>query len=352
MTKDEASAKAGQTTAKCEEVLVFDTSTFITEIGLMSQKGSALKHYLYCRGTKLVVPQAAAEEYERNMIKKAKGKMQQIHTELRWLAHFLGKVNGWVAPDEDVIEERATALATGEELGAVLVPECERARTRARLRNDAERPPSHKKPGLGDCRIWEQCLDLLADYNVVFVATDNDFRSHRNHDDLHPVLRAEAEAVGAGRRLTFHPNVSSLLEELRSEIPPIPDEVIFEFVYDAMSERVEELAANSECQPTSTGSIDQKCLTTEAPEIIEVRLEMTDTWTNADGTTSLPFELSGSCQYHLGAQRLAELKTEVIRLSITEPDGSHRSVKGSHISLSAHAWIGSPPVQPEPGVLE
>ena len=40
-------------------MLVLDSSTFIREIGLTSTKGSALKHYLYCRGTQLVVPQAA-----------------------------------------------------------------------------------------------------------------------------------------------------------------------------------------------------------------------------------------------------------------------------------------------------
>ena len=352
MTEDDRSAVGDWVTGGTEEVLIFDTSTFIAEIGLMSQKGSALKHYLYCRGTKLVVPQAAAEEYERNLTKKAKGKVQQILMDVQWLAQFLRGTSGWTPPGDDLIEERATAVAGGKELGAVFVPESEGARMRAQRRDSAERPPSHRKSGIGDCRIWEQCMELLADYDVVFVATDKDFRSHRNQDELHPVLRAEAEAVGAGRRLTFHPCASSLLEELRSEIPSIPDAMIFEFVYETLSDKVEELAANSECQPTSTGRIEQKRLTTEAPEIIEVRLELTDTWTNSDGTTSLPFELSGSCQYHLGAQRLAELKTEVMRLSITEPDGSRCSVKGSHVSLSAHAWFGAPPIRPEPGILE
>ena len=75
-------------TIEAREVLVLDSSTFIREIGLMSQKGSALKHYLYCRGTQLVVPQAAAEECERNLTQMAKGKIGQIQKELRWLAQF------------------------------------------------------------------------------------------------------------------------------------------------------------------------------------------------------------------------------------------------------------------------
>lgn len=71
MTTNELISTGGDNPVGAEEVLVFDTSTFIAEIGLMSQKGSALKYYLYCRGTRLVVPQAAAEEYERNLIKQA-----------------------------------------------------------------------------------------------------------------------------------------------------------------------------------------------------------------------------------------------------------------------------------------
>ena len=299
MTKNEPIATARERTVGNEEVLIFDTSTFIAEIGLMSQKGSALKHYLYCRGTKLVVPQVAAEEYERNLISEANAKVERIQKDLRWLAQFLGGANGWVAPDQNGIKERARGLASGVDLGAVLVPETEDVRTLAEHRNRAERPPSHLKAGTGDCRIWEQCLKLLADYDVVFVATDKDFCSHRNRTGLHPVLRAEADAVGAGRSLTFHPNVKSLLHEVRSEIAPIPNDMIFEFVYEATSDLVQELAANSECQPTSTGTIEQTRLTTETPEIIEVRLKITDTWKNTDGTRSLPFELAGSCQYHL-----------------------------------------------------
>ena len=52
-------------TLEAQEVLVLDSSTFIREVGLMSTKDSALKRYLYCRGTQLVVPQAAAEEMAR-----------------------------------------------------------------------------------------------------------------------------------------------------------------------------------------------------------------------------------------------------------------------------------------------
>jgi len=115
---------------------------------------------------------------------------------------------------------------------------------------------------------------------------------------------------------------------------------------------VRELEANSDCRPRSSGTIKQTRLTTETPEFIELRLDVEDAWESADGTTTLPFRLSGSCRYHLGGERLSDLKADLVRLSTTEPDGSVRAVKGGHVSVSAHIHAGTPPIQPEPATLE
>ena len=144
-------------------MLVLDSSTFIREIGLTSTKGSALKHYLYCRGTQLVVPQAAAEEYEQHLARVAKGKIQHIQKELSWLAQFCDGVAGWSAPSADVIEDRAKALAAGDNLEAIFFAETDDIRTRARHRNLAERPPGHLQAGMADCRIWEQCPGAIVE---------------------------------------------------------------------------------------------------------------------------------------------------------------------------------------------
>ena len=46
------------------EVLVLDASTFISEVGLTSRKAPALRHYLYRRGTRLVLPQVVVAAVE------------------------------------------------------------------------------------------------------------------------------------------------------------------------------------------------------------------------------------------------------------------------------------------------
>ena len=337
---------------EAQEVLVLDSSTFIKEIGLMSQKGSALKHYLYCRGTQFVVPQAAAEEYERHLAEHAEKKAKQIEEGLRWLAQFCNGVEGWSAPGDTTIKACAKALATGKSLGAVFLEETDDTRAQAERRYQEERPPGHtKKATLGDCRIWEQCLELLSDHNVVLVSQDSDFQS-RSGTSLHPQLRAEAEEAGAGRSLTFHSSMESLLQELKSEIPAIPEAEIFEFVYDATSETIQELQSNSECRPTATGTIRQRRLTTDDRRFIEVRLEVEDRWESPDGATSGCFKLSGSCRYHLGDKCFDNLYATSVRLTIDKPDGSICGVKGGFVKTDiVFSYFGAGRIGPQPATL-
>ena len=343
--------RSGQKEGTAKKVLVFDSSTFIAEAGLTSKGASALKHYLYRRGIQLVVPEAVAEECERYLTARAMRKKKQVEENLEWLGCFCGGVNGWSAPSDDAIAERAKALATAQALRAIVLPESDTGRKRAESRHFAERPPSHRRLELADCRIWEQCLELLAEHDVVFVARDGDFCGHRRKDKLHPQLQVEADEVAKGRGLTFHQNMESLLSEMESVIPPIPNDEMFTFIYEAIAADVQELGSNSGCRPTATGNVKQTRLTTDQAEVIEVRLEMNDRWEGANGTRIADFQLSGSCRYGLADDVLSDLTVSQVRLLITQPDGSVRAVKGSYASLRAHLYAGAPPIEPKPMVL-
>ena len=257
-----------------KEVVVFDSSTFIREAGLTSRGASALRHYLYVRGTQLAVPQVVAEECKRNLGKRVEAQVQAVQDTLSWLARFCGGVNGWTPPRQADIVERVKAAAHGEAFGAVVIAEAPKIKRLAEQRRRAERPPSHKRDSLQDCRIWEQCLELLRDHDVIFVSDDGDFHGRGHSGELHPQLRAEADAAGPGR-LTFHPTMDSLLSELSAEVPELPVQKVFAFVYQAIAEDAAELMMNSAgWRPTCGGTIEQQLFTTDRADIVEVRLKI------------------------------------------------------------------------------
>lgn len=344
-------------TIDAEKVLVLDSSIFIKEIGLMSNNGSALKHYLCSSGTKLIVPQAAAEEYERHLTKMAKDKVAGIQSNLGWLKRFFREIDGWPAPADTVIEGRASDLATGNRHWAIFLEEAVEIRERAERRYSEERPPGHtKKATLGDCRIWEQCLELLLCHDVVFVSRDGDFLD-RTGELLHPQLDKEAREIGSGRTLTFYSDMVPLLQNMRNTIAPISNDQIFDFIYDSTnlysptSEAIRNFLSNTECRPTKTGSIKQTMLTTEDHRIIEVRLEVKDKWESEDGTKSGLFELRGSCRYHLEKNSLDKLYSEDVGLQVTDPDGSVHGVNGGYRTWQSVVSFSTPPLRAEPTIL-
>ena len=330
------------------EVLVFDSSTFIREAGLTSEEATALRHYLYERGTQLVVPQVVAEECERSLSKRAGKCVQSVHVALDWLARFCGPVSGWTAPPDAEIAERAMAAARGATFDAVVVNETKGLRQRAEGRRRAERPPSHRRDSLGDCRVWEQCLDLLRFRDVILVSSDGDFCGHRHREKLHPQLRDEAESV-AGGDLTFHSDMASLLSGLRAEIPQLPAAEVLAFVYDAIGEAVAELETNSGgYQPTLEGTVEQQLFTTDSADVVEVRVKVDDPWRMSGCEKTLPFRLSGTCRYRLAKHELCDLAVTNLGLYETQADGSVRAVKGSVVNLSASFYAGARPIIPEP----
>lgn len=330
------------------EVLVFDSSTFIEEAGLTSHDAAALRHYLYERRTQLVVPDVVVEECDQNLSKRANGKVKSVQDSLRWLGRFCGQVNGWNPPEPSEMAERQMAVARGEAFNAVVISETSALRQRAEERRRAQRPPSHKRDSLGDCRVWEQCLELLGRGDVILVSGDGDFCGHGHPGRLHPQLRDEAEAVSGGN-LIFHSDMASLLAGLRAEIPRLPEEDVLAFVYDTIGAEVAELEANSGgFRPTREGTVEQQLFTTDSANVVEVRLKVNDLWRLDDTEQTLPFRLSGTCRYRLADYELCDLKVANIGLYETQPDGSERAVKGSAVFLSASLYAGARPIRPDP----
>ena len=308
---------------KAKKVLVLDSSTFISEVGLMSRVATALKYYLPHQKTKLVVPQVVIEECERNLKDRAEEKVEIVLTNLKRLSVFFGSVNGWTPPKDDEIKARAKALAREEAFDAIVLNESPALLQRAKERANAELPPSHKKYSLPDCRLWEQCLELLRKHDVIFVSKDQDFCGHKKPMQLHPKLKAEAEGVQGGGCLTFHANMKSLLKVLqRDEIPRLDAKKVFPFIYKSVANKVSEIKEKFGCRPEMSGTVDQKFFSTSQHDVVEARLTVKDCWRNDENDDTFEFNLSGSCQYHLADKELCNLSISKIGLKKLLPNGN------------------------------
>ena len=320
----------------------------------MSEDATALKHYLFHLGTKLVVPQVVIEEYERNLKNRAEGKVESVLANLEWLSLFFGRINGWPPPNDDEIEARVKVLACGEAFGAEVLNESPALLQRAKERVNTELPPSHRKDSLQDCRLWEQCLDLLRKHDVIFVSEDQDFCSHKKTTQLHPKLKAEAEGVQGGGCLTFHANMNSLLKVLqRDEIPRLEVKKVFPFVYESVANKMSEIQEIFGCQPEMSGTLDQNFFSTSQNDVVEVRLTVESHWRNDENDDTYKFNLSGSCQYHLADGELCNLSISRIGLNKLLPNGNLEALLNrSYANASPIFWGGVEPIKPGPVALD
>ena len=285
--------------------LVLDSSTLLKEVGLTSKRASALKHYLFIRGIGLVVLEVVAQECRTKLAKRAKAMRDRAQEQMRMLANFMGSVSGWTTPSDDAIEQRSTELSTAKHLRGFVWPISGESQRRANERFKFERPPSHRRKKLNDCMIWEHCLDILHNKDVIFVSEDTDFRNI-DQDSIHPDLLREAESLSSRSFVFFH-NIESLLDEIRCDIDPVPTEYMFRFVYDEIGSRRRELEQSSGCVPDGTGVVQQKAFATSQREIVELRLDVEDSWANDDRSRICNFRLQGSCLLDLSDRRPFEL---------------------------------------------
>lgn len=331
------------------KVLVLDSCTFTAEIGLTSDKASALKHYLYARGTQLAVPEVVVQECERHLQTRAAGKVESVRKSLDWLSHFLGSVRGWTPPEQEVLLKKTEALSRGEAFQAVILQPTPELQQRADARHRLELPPSHRKRSPNDCLIWEHCMDLLEDHDVILVSSNTrDFCGHQRPDELHPHLKRETE--NSCRRLTFYTDVPSLLSELSADIEPPTDREILDFLYEeAAAEDITKLKENSGCQPTFVGEVHHECFTTDQNNVIELRVRLNDIWESDDGRTRRELSYSGRWLYRLSDRQLFEPRNDSLQLTETLPNGTRRAVDGSYVNIRFDTiYVGQAPIEAKP----
>ena len=322
--------------------LVLDSSTFLKEVGLTSKRASALKHYLFVRSIGLVVLEVVAQECREKLAKKAKAMRDRAQEQMRMLANFMGSVSGWTAPSDEAIEQRAIELSIADHLRASVWPTSSESEKRAKARLRYERPPSHRNKKLNDCVIWEHCLDILRNQDLIFVSEDLDFRNI-GKDAIHPDLLREAKSV-SNLAFTFFHDIESLLDEIKCKIDPVPTDDMFRFIYDEITTDRLVLEQRSDCIPDRIGVVKQTALATSQREIVEVRLDVEDTWANDDRSRICNFRLQGSCLLDLFDRRPFELTPSRVDLTTKDQDGKVRAVKGSFVAASGTLHGGAPPI--------
>ena len=190
--------------------VIFDSNIWISELGLNSAKGAAVRFFVKNRGATVVVPEVVRLETEKHLKSELEGYVAELRKNHRQLLAVFGKLKELVLPELHDIEEKVAAVFGKCNVEVLEVPLTLESAKNAFLRTVDRIPPSDKNQQFKDGVIWFECIRLLESDDVHLVTADKAFYKGRQYDSgLAEALSLEVK--NAKHALFISPTLSALL---------------------------------------------------------------------------------------------------------------------------------------------
>lgn len=305
-------------------IVVCDTNVWLSELGLRSGAGSALRFYLKHQGAQLALPEVVRLEVVHNLRARLLGHIDRISREHRQLLTVFGQLREVVLPQEAEVESKVAGVFDSLGVELVEIPfDLESARA-SFLKTIQKIPPSDRTQEFKDGVIWSNCLTLLADAPVTLVTGDKAFYEDRTYSNgLAANLREEADAIP--NALTVVPSLTDLLASVKRDIELDYDrlaEAYLESHGERLKDSLERLGFARDERLTGRHDL----FATEDPEFLFMTFELQYAGVDVteQGRTDVVIFLSGDGKFNPGTGEFSDLRNFGERWRFREADGTER----------------------------
>ena len=221
--------------------ILFDANVWISQVGLRSKNGAAVRHFARRHDATIAIPEIVQLEVEEILTKRMLELKKQIEDGHRQLLQLFGKIQPIHVPVEEEIRQSVKNIIPDFDVPILKIPlnlKAARSSMKKLLRGI---PPSKNKEQFRDGLIWAHCLDLLSEDDVYLVSEDKDFWEKGDYTrGLASELVAEMKLRTRTRQVVIKRNVTELLDEIRVPVE-LDNTHIFEAVAQVHGETIEEL---------------------------------------------------------------------------------------------------------------
>ncbi|MCY4554957.1 MAG: PIN domain-containing protein [Chloroflexi bacterium] len=234
--------------------ILFDANVWISQFGLRSADGTAVRYFARQRHATIAVPQIVQLEVEEKLAQQLLESRNKIEDGHRKLLTVFGRLQRISVPTEDEIRETVSGIIPDFDVPTRSIPINLDAAHSSLIKILRKIPPSKQKEQFRDGVIWAHCLELLAEGDVYFVTEDKDFYEARDYRrGLATELVAEMEEVSSEHRIFLYNSVAELLTDIRVPIEQGNSE-LFEIISNTQRDEIEQLM--SVHQFTLFGSVE------------------------------------------------------------------------------------------------
>lgn len=284
--------------------LIFDSNIWISELGLNSAKGAAVRFFVKNKGATVVVPEVVRLEAERHLKVELTRYMEELGKNYRQLLAVFGKLKELALPDAQAIEEKVAAVF-GE--CQVEILECPLTLESARssfLKTVGKVPPSDKEQQFKDGVIWADCMRLLETADVYLVTTDKGFYRGRQYENgLAEVLAREAS--DNKHKIYIFPTLSALLQTIKTKVSLDEKALVSQF-WENNRQSVESILERNGFAVTGNPNEAVDLYATEDPNRLysEFRISYQCEDLTSDGRYGATLLLKGDCTYMVGEKTI------------------------------------------------
>ena len=323
--------------------IVFDTNIWISDLGLNSGAGAAVRFFIKEKDAVVVVPEIVRLEFEKNFTKELqKYKKDIVDTHDKLLTVF-GELKEVILPSDEDINNKASEILDSLDVDVDSIPLTLDAAKSSFDKIMDKKPPSKNKQQFKDGVIWANCLELLNTSDVYLVSNDRDFYKDSNIENgLAPNLWEETKQYPY--KLTLFSSLNTLLDDIRVDID-LNDNNLIKGVFEASESRINEVLDKAEFSLGHLPVITKSLFLTENSSQLymkfDIKYECSDQTDQA--RTNALLGLTGSGLYDKEKEEFLEIPLDYVSLEYIDTDGQQQS-SGIHY-ISAHATLGHRTIQ-------
>jgi hypothetical protein len=319
--------------------VILDSNIWRSEVGLRTERGAKLLHYIQRLEGLLGLPEQVETEATRLLVELAANHTARIDDELRQLQVVTGRRPHIDLPNQDSLE--AAVHDRFHELETVLlrVPIGGDHYARVHRRITEKRSPNRKGVQYQDSLIWEAVMDVAGGHETMFVTNDSAFYDAGSPDEMASDLRDECQRKDV--QIALHRGLATVLAQLEDRARPLETQQIAEQLALWHREYVDGVTTPHGGHP---GELTSHSITPFASEVlgaVHLDYSLVGAMLSDSGECLGSYELEGEGTWDLPSQRV--VNASVRRCRVISGSGDDEQTAQSIVLGVASVFLGTPP---------
>lgn len=309
--------------------IVFDSNIWISELGLNSAKGAAVRFFVKNRGATVVLPEVVRLETERNLKAELKGYVAELEKNYRQLLTIFGKLKELVLPNDRDIDEKVADVFGRCQVNLLDVSLTLDSARNSFLKTVDKVSPSDKDQQFKDGVIWADCMRLLDTDDIYLVTSDKAFYKGRQYENgLAEALEHEAKKYRY--EIKIFPTVSALLDRIRTEVTIDEQSLVAQF-WEVNNQSIEGILTRNGFAVAGDATVKTDLFITEDPNRLYAEFSIFHKCEDltSDGRSDATLLLKGDSAYLIEEKQFLSLRNYGEELSFKTKDGDDMNIRNT-----------------------